>query len=321
MVAESIRVGNGWRTRPDLVKAARAVDKPEPAQAVSRSAQLLKAKQEAAQKRFQERIAEPVKGHKPELVEIRAGDVQFDRRYQANERYDERRGRKIAEDWDWKKYDPIEINIRPDDPMQTPWCPDGQHRTQGAILRFGPDVMIPALLHRVSYAEEAAMFAHQDENRKRVSDALKFNAGKEAGEAMPLEAQAIADRLGLTLGVQAAHRRIATKTFVELVRMKGPASTEEALRVILFRWDGDTDSLDARIIKGMTHFIDRYKGHQNFSIKKLTHVLEQVSVQKVMQESTRYQIKSNHGRIAAAITGLYNYNRLKNTRLPDWGVN
>lgn len=186
-------------------------------------------------------------------------------------------------------------------------------------MRFGPDHLIPAELHRVSYEEEAAIFAHQDENRKRVTDALKFNAGKEAGEATPLEAQAMADRLGLTLGVQAGQRRVATKTFLELIRMKGSTSTEDALRFILDRWDGDTDSLDARVIKGMTYFVAQYRDHPNYKAAVVRQVLGRVSVQKVVQESSRYQIKVEHKRIAAALVGLYNYNRSTN-RLPDWGV-
>lgn len=331
MVAEAMRPGRSWQTRPDVLKADHSGKEsdilvfesptvPNAEKARQRSMKMVEAKKQQAIQKFQEKMAEPVTSTKPQLIEIRAGDVRFDPRYQTDDRYDEKRAMTMAENWDYNRPNSaITINIRPGDMTQTPWCPDGRHRTNAILMRFGPDHLIPAELHRVSYEKEAAMFAHQDENRKRVSEAQKFNAGKEAGEPMPLEAQAIADRLGLKLESQAAVRQVAAKTFLELVRMKGPQITEDALRLLLERYDGQTESLDARMIKGMTYFLNRYRDHPNFTMARLRKVLTNVSVTAIMQEASGVRISGEHKKIAAALVYFYNYKREKTNHLPEWG--
>ena len=43
------------------------------------------------------------------------------------------------------------------------------------------------------------------------------------------------------------------------IARKGPVATEEALRFLLDRWEGATESLDSRIVKGMAWFVAAYR--------------------------------------------------------------
>lgn len=269
------------------------------------------------EQRFAERLSQPASGQEPELVRVRVRDIHFDERYQTPDRYDDGRARRMAAEWDWDLAVPVKLNIRPGDPDRIVWCPDGRHRVSAIGYRFGPDYSVEGILHGVPYEAEAGMFAHQDDNRKRVSVALKFNAGKEARDPAALAAQELADRLSITLGAQAGPRTVAAKAFLELCRGKGMEATEEGIRFVLERWGGSTDSMDSRFVKGIVWFVARYRDHPSYDAKKVRERLSQHEIIDIQREASRSMLVGEHKRIAEGFANLYNHQR--RNLLPPWG--
>jgi hypothetical protein len=277
-------------------------------------------KRAAEERRFQAEMALPVPEVPVEHIKIRAGDVMFDRRYQTDERFDRGRAKRMARTYDEALCKEIDINIRPGDPTETPWCIDGRHRNEATIMRRGEDFMMSARLTRQSFEWECLQFAKQHDNVKAVPYALRFNAEVNGGDEQALAADALAKRLGLALGRQARQSTVATTTFLECIRIKGMEATEEGLGYLLSAWHGAADSLDAHIVKGVVWFVARRRDEDNYDGRRVRTILQRMDVAFFEHEATRFPGGTRHQAIAAAIVAEYNHNRKTTQTLTPWNM-
>lgn len=276
----------------------------------------LEERRQAEERQFQTEMRMPLPPADIELTKVRSGDVMLDRRYQTNERFDAGRAKKMARSYDQHLCRPIDVNIRPGDPTETIWCFDGQHRVAATVWRLGPEFLMDARLHRISYQEEAELFARQHDNVKAIPFALRFNAEIEAGNAEALEAKALADRLGLTLGRKAKNWTIGTTTFLDCCRMYGLEATEEGIGYLLERWKGAHQSLEEHIAKGFVLFVLRRKDDPNYEPRKIRQRLTETDLKDLERHAADYPALTKAQGIAAAFVEKYNGNR--RNRLPDW---
>jgi len=272
-------------------------------------------------RRFQQEMALPIPEAHVELTRVRAGSVVFDRRYQTRDRYDEGRARKIAREYDPHKMRPIEVNIRPDDPTETIWCLDGQHRVYATIMRcpLGEEQLLDARLHRVPYEQEAALFAQQHDNVKAVPHTMRFNAELEANNPEALARQAILDRLHLARGRSSANHTIATNTFLDCCRMKGIEATERGLNVILDVWDGSASSMATHIVKGVVWVVANRCDHPNWDERRLRTVLARADIGTIERDATSKNPRLTYNQqVSAVIVDLYNSHRKDQHLLAEW---
>lgn len=269
------------------------------------------------ERQFQAEMALPVAEADITLCTVRAGDVMFDRRYQTADRLDMGRAKRMARTYDPHECKPIDLNIRPGDPTETIWCFDGQHRVEATKMRYrSEDVLMEARVHRVSYQQEASLFAKQHDNVKPVPFALRFNAEIEAGSDEALAAKALADRLGLTLGRRARDWTVATTTFLECCRIKGLPATEEGIGYVLGRWKGSRSSLESHVVKGLVWFVANRRDDPNYDPKKISQTLARIQLDDLESEGQVYHRLTGHEGIAAALVDQYNRNRQRT--LADW---
>lgn len=281
----------------------------------------------AAQKRIAERRAEreaifqeamqlPVEGEPLGLNQVRAGEVSFDPRYQTADRYDDARARRIAMTFDWNECKPISINIRPGHDARR-WCYDGQHRVRAVLYRLGPEAMIPATFTNVPYELEARLFAEQHDGEKRVSKSLRHGALVEAGDVDALARDALLTRFGLRLGHRAARNTIAATPYHDCYTRYGPEVTALALQLLIERWNGSGDSLEAHIVKGFALFLAKRGDHPNFKLREMAKVVTRLELSDLEVTGRGYSGLSRPQQIAAALSDEYNWKRTSN-RVPDW---
>lgn len=281
----------------------------------------LEERKAAEEKRFQAALAIPVRSADPEQVTVRAGDIEFDRRYQTPERYNEGRAKRIAETYEHSRCRAISINIRPGDPTETIWCFDGKHRVEATRMKLGMDHRMRAELHRVPYEEEARLFADQDKDVKKVPQTIKFIALVEAGDNEALAQQALAQRLGIALGSQARDRQIALNSFLDCYRLKGEVATEAGIGFVLDAWHGKAQSLESHIVKGLVWFVACRANDPNYDQRRVHKVLSRITFTDLELMATVYGSSGTHPqRIAAAVVDLYNANRKSQQILAPWNM-
>lgn len=270
-----------------------------------------------AMERLKARLAEPAKGEEPATIRIRVGDIRFADYQTDNDRYDEKRMLDMAATWDWDLYTPPTVSIRPGDATQTVWCPDGRHRVTAILTRFGADYEIEPILHRLTYEQEAWVFKHQDDNRKRVSVGDKWAAGLKAGETDDLAIAALVQRLGIALGSKAGEHTVPRNSFIGLCGRHGIPTVECALWLVLDRWQGSAKSMSYPFVSGVVLFVHRYREHPAFQRDALLERLRKHSVESIHELASSYNVTPEQKRIALALRAIHNRKNTVNV-LPEW---
>ncbi len=131
----------------------------------------------------------------PTLVWADVSDLVIDERYQ---RALTGKGRsaiqRIANDWDWSKYQPILVASTPDGNLAVV---DGQHRAHAGKLA-GLD-RLPAMVVPMTPEQQAAAFTSVNTDRIRLDRAQIFKARLAAGDPLAIEADRICTAAGCRL--------------------------------------------------------------------------------------------------------------------------
>ena len=142
---------------------------------------------------------------------------------------------------------------------------DGQHTIMARKhLNKGQDMLLCCkVFYGLSEAEEALLFAQQTGSSAPLNAGPKLRAEIFAGEptAMAFLKATEAAGIGLDYGHERGTNRLACiATALKEFKKVGREHYTEALRVIHEAWEGDSDSLRAKTIQGMTRFVDLYYG-------------------------------------------------------------
>jgi len=156
---------------------------------------------------------------------------------------------------------------------------DGRHRITAAIYgKFPRTFMFDCrVLTGLTYAQEAELFARQDENKTRLTPSQEFNGLLEAENAESLYIQQNLKRIGLEIDTNntGGIGRIACVRKAQQLYRSMDASDFFAIMDLVYKtWDGDPVSLKAHMIGGCALFHQTYKGEYNEKtfIKKLNAV-------------------------------------------------
>jgi len=172
----------------------------------------------------------------PTLVWVELETLVIDERYQRALTAPGRRAiQRMADDWDWTKYQPILIAGTPDGRHAVV---DGQHRAHAAAL-VGLD-RLPAMIVPMTPAAQAAAFAAVNTTRIRLNRAALFKARLAAGDE---GAQAAVD------AVAAAGCRLMTYTPSASQRRPGDIFTHGLIEKMVAAGEGAAVTAGLRAIR------------------------------------------------------------------------
>lgn len=313
MVAETIQIGNGWTTRPDLVRTSRNVQGSPPVAS------------ESSPVRVGAQTTE-------EWIDI--DRLVIDDAYQRTVKPNW--VRYISRNFDPSLFGKPLVAVRSDG---TYAVIDGQHRIEAVRMRFeGRSIKVLCdVSPSGTVADEAKQFRGRNIETRHPSAGERFKARLAEREPGALEIDSIVRRNGFELqlysGVQvegrfqcvAAIEKLAAPGRVGLKQgtfaSSGPALLEKVLGVVRDAWGGSTDGVGSVTLLGIGTFINRYNAHEVFDRRRLIHVLRQVSARKIerdTKDAATFFGGSNQIATARLILGEYNKRLDPKNRLPEW---
>jgi len=207
----------------------------------------------------------------PQLVWAEIADLVIDDRYQRGLTPNGRRHiQRIADGWDWKKYQPILVAPTPEGGLA---IVDGQHRAHAAVL-VGL-TRIPAMTVAMTPAEQASGFAAVNRDRIKLGLPNIFRAELAAGTEWAVAAEHAVSAAGcvlLSYAPNAAMRRPGDVTAHSLIRAMIEAGEGEAvtagLRAIRSSVQGSagTDAYDGRILRVWLPLIAENQRHMRLPL-------------------------------------------------------
>ena len=168
---------------------------------------------------------------------------------------------KIAREFKWDKYDPISVSFRDG----KYWVIDGQHRLYAIKKNAGKDVVVICrVYYGLTEVEEAEMFLRKGITQKKLSINDMFKVLHKTGDETISGMVKGAERAGWIVDFKSgSHYKGKIKAVYALRICYEAVSFEqyvEALRILKEAWNGDSDSANAQILKGMTLFVKTYWG-------------------------------------------------------------
>ena len=161
----------------------------------------------------------------------------------------------IAAKWDWRKYQPITVSMRPDGSL---WCVDGQHRLTAAQLR-GDISQLPCWVIEMSGPEEEAQYwVSLNKDRRRVKPMDEFRAYAVAKNPAQEWLHSFLQGRGLTLTGKTntlPTECSAVSTCLTRLRCKNPLDGQRAIvevfNVLQSAWGGQNKVYSGRVVAGM----------------------------------------------------------------------
>lgn len=183
----------------------------------------------------------------PALHWVQLADLVVDDRYQ-RELTSKGRGliQRIANDWDWTKYQPILVAATVSGGFA---IVDGQHRAHAAAVTGL--AALPAMIVPMTPVQQAEAFRAVNSDRVRLSAAQMFKAKLAAGDALAMQSVEIVNAAGCELATYVPSynlRKIGTVYTFALVQRMVAAGEGEAvtvgLRAVL---DSDSGKADRKV--------------------------------------------------------------------------
>ena len=232
-------------------------------------------------------------------------------KYQKN-RLDVARAKAIGKDFDPRKAGAIIVSER----GRSFYIVDGQHRTAGAKISEVSHVMCQ-VLHRLTYEEEAMLFAEQDRNKKPLKSVDKFRAKIEGQDTKSLEIIDILAKLSLEVSRGSGDFEIQAIGTVEKIMDKlGADGLERCLKLIKKAWNGKESSFQSGVLKGVTELITRYQ--YDLEDKIFIKQLKKVEISDIVREARSATYHYDAISVAFAKTMFKYYNKkLRSSRL-EW---
>lgn len=193
------------------------------------------------------------------------------------------------------------------------YCFDGQHTIAARkIKNGGQDLDIRCkVYYGMTYEDEAILFAHQNDNGKKVNIQDTVRALYEGGDYDVRNLFHITnDVLGIEMTFTTNDKDNKVNcydTVLHIYKKYGAAKYMQIMRLIRDTWGGVYPSYNSKIVRGVTEFYTKYEGklsRQNF-IKKLSAVHP-----VVLMRNADMRIGSRH-KVCDEICEVYN-KRLQN---------
>lgn len=187
---------------------------------------------------------------------------------------------------------------------------DGQHRVIVANLVNQNEVFCQ-IIKGMTYEEEAILFGKLNTKIKHLSTTSLFNSGVEGKKAEETEIAAILKGVGFKVGrTKADDTIIAILAINTVYRKYGKKHLFETLALIKNIWNGKADSLNNKIITGVSEFIKIYKNEIGFTTKIFVNQLRKVDPVVLVREATA--VTSTNKKDIKMVTIMFKY---YNTRL------
>lgn len=165
---------------------------------------------------------------------------------------------RIIDEYDPNRDRPIELSFRDG----AYWCFDGQHRVQAHKL-MGKDTIIAQVHFGLSYEQEAALFAKQHQNERKVGSKDLWEAAVKAGSEYP-DVQAIiaiCDEFGFKVQPTSSNNKntISCIQAVQQIYSKfGSRGLKDVLFVISTAWPDMPHNTHREIFTGFIKMMDAY---------------------------------------------------------------
>lgn len=247
-------------------------------------------------------------GSRVERLPIR--DLVSDQRFQV-ERLDQRKINSIVKNFDSNKIGVLNVSHR----KGTYYVYDGQHRLAAlkALFPNGDYYVFCHIRQDLNYKSEARLFATQNDGKTPVNAYHKYIGLLEAEDTAIVEIESVLHGLRLKVGTQTEKNSIACIHKLLTVHKQHTLFDFQNIMLLIKKtWDGETASLNGKIIGGVTLFYDVYKG--DFDTKKFIQSLGAVSAAKILRDGDTDA--SARGELKYAKVILAQYNHKKREKLP-----
>ena len=144
---------------------------------------------------------------------------------------------KIANRFDWRKFDPITVAVNED-------CPgfysiiDGQHRAVAARLRGGI-TEVPCIVHRIGVVEQARVFRDTNSVVTKMTPLQIYHAGIVSGDATAVAIHSVVNSAGVEIlrsnrarNLMKAHQTVAVRAIGAALGAYGFHITRDALQAL-----------------------------------------------------------------------------------------
>lgn len=216
----------------------------------------------------------------------------------------------IAHNFDINKANPPKISLR----EGVYRIMDGAHTLAAmkVVNKGKPFDMVCRLYHGLSVQQEAELFASQHENARRIPFRFMLNAEFTAENPEFIAFREITEKTGLKLelsGRTAPYKIGALAKAWSVFSKNGPEFYEKMLHLVVSTWGGESWSLQASILGGVSAFMKRYP---DFDEKRFVKYLSVADENMLIRGSVGIQ-RSRDIAFAVAIAKLYNTRAGKKT--------
>jgi len=197
------------------------------------------------------------------------------------------------------------------------WVFDGQHTIAALVARNGgkPVQVECIVFERMRQWDEKELFKLQVGTSSRPTATDDFRADLNFNEPYAVQINNSLDRLGLKISLNGATgdcKVACVSTVIKCYHRLPLGKFVDVFEIIKAAWGGRMESLDNRIISGMTKFVKTY---DNFNKKQLSERLHREDPIQLVSKS-----KLNGGgdvTMARIFLGIYNKGRKEENKLPD----
>lgn len=231
------------------------------------------------------------------------------------------RVKKIADEFDPDKYDPLKLSRRADGSL---WVIDGNHRLQAIMSMGWGDQLVPArVIQGLTYEQEAALFVAQKD--RRDPDAAERFAGRlEQREPTALDMLRVAEEVGVILDYRKKKSSgephvIYAISSAEAIYRDGRADRFRlALSLINRAWGETPGAFVSEVLGGMNTFLARYE--KRLDLEQARKAFARVTLDEALRSasSMRHMFREDARTcLGRALLHIYN-NGLRTHRLPGW---
>jgi len=165
---------------------------------------------------------------------------------------------------------------------------DGQHRLALAKL-VGLNSLMALVYEGLSYEDEAKYFnalnGANGESRKPTNQE-RFNASIEAKDPVAIDISKIVEKAGYRISKTKDNGGIqAVNSIQDIYTKYGATHLYYTLLLIKSTWGGEEYAVHAKILLGVSEFMNTYKGEPNFNAKMFAKQLAKVDPIKIVREA------------------------------------
>ena len=193
---------------------------------------------------------------------------------------------------------------------------DGQHTIEGRILRNGgKDLPILCKVYTgMTVEQEALLFAQQTGVSAKLTPGARMRALIYGGDLEAMAFLKATESVGLCLDYAQRRGRFRIAcigtAFEEFKRM-GPDLYKEALSLIVDAWNGDSESLRAETIQGVSRFVELY--HGEYDPRRLISRLHRVDPLTIYREGRAMGVNlAGYKKYLYQVYAIYNGSSKKN---------